>query len=60
MKIAPVALEALVGLAEAHTQSGALEQALNLLTLFLNHPSTEQESKDRIADLLAELSLALH
>jgi hypothetical protein len=40
-------------------QAGQLEQALTLIGLIQHHPSSYQESKDRVAVLEAELRAVL-
>lgn len=59
LETAPQALEALAGLAHLQAQAGQLEQALTLIGLVQQHPSRSQESKDRLADLQAELQALL-
>jgi predicted ATPase/DNA-binding SARP family transcriptional activator len=59
LETAPQALEALAGVAYLQVQAGQLEQALTLIGLVYHHPSSFQESKDRLAGLEAELRAAL-
>jgi tetratricopeptide (TPR) repeat protein len=59
LESAPQALEALAGMAHLHAQAGQLEQALALIGLITHHPSSYQESKDRLAGLEAELRATL-
>jgi len=59
----PVALNALVGwatwLSAGEPGEVALEQAVELLALALHHPASEQETRDRASQLLAELQTRL-
>jgi len=55
----PVALEALIGIATLKAKQGNIEQALELLLIVLNHPASFQETKDRAAQLRAELEAQL-
>lgn len=55
LETAPQALEALAGIAHLQRQAGQLEQALTLIGLVQHHPSSYQESKDRLATLETEL-----
>jgi predicted ATPase/transcriptional regulator with XRE-family HTH domain len=55
----PVALEALVGLASLQAKRGDGEHALELLLIVLNHPACFKETKDRAAQLRAELEARL-
>ncbi|MEZ4708160.1 MAG: hypothetical protein R3A44_13195 [Caldilineaceae bacterium] len=59
LETAPQALEALAGVAHWQAQAGQPEQALTLVGLVQQHPSSYQESKDRLADLVAELQARL-
>jgi predicted ATPase/transcriptional regulator with XRE-family HTH domain len=54
-----VALEALVGIASVQAKRGDMGQALELLMIVLNHPSSIQETKDRAARLRVELEVDL-
>jgi predicted ATPase/transcriptional regulator with XRE-family HTH domain len=54
-----VALEALVGIANLQAKRGECEQALELLLIVLNNPSSIQETKDRAARLRTELEAQL-
>ena len=59
LETAPQALDALAGIAYWQAQAGQFELALTLIGLVYHHPSRFQESKDRLADLEAELQTAL-
>ena len=59
LQTAPQALETLAGVAHWQAEAGQLEQALALAGLVLSHPSSTQETKDRVAGLEAELRTAL-
>lgn len=59
LETAPQALEALAGIAHLQARAGQPEQALALIGLVQHHPSSYQESKDRLADLVAELEARL-
>ncbi len=53
--LTPIVLDAVVNLAELHLKTrAAAGQAVELLALALNHPASEQPTKDRAARLLAE------
>jgi tetratricopeptide (TPR) repeat protein len=54
-----VALEALVGIANLQAKRGECEQALELLLIVLDNPSSIQETKDRAARLRTELEAQL-
>jgi tetratricopeptide (TPR) repeat protein len=54
-----VALEALVGIAMLKMKHSRFEQALELLLIVLNHPSSLSETKDRADRLRAELDALL-
>jgi len=56
---APVALEALAGLASLQAKQGDREHALDLLLLVVKHPASLHETKDRAAQLRAELEAQL-
>jgi len=58
LQTAPQALECLAGLAHVAAQTGGQEDALSLLSLVLHHPSTFQETKDRLAELHAKVAAA--
>jgi predicted ATPase/DNA-binding SARP family transcriptional activator len=51
----PVALDALVGLASLRAKRGDAQSALDLLLIVLNHPASNQETKDRAEKLRREL-----
>jgi predicted ATPase/DNA-binding XRE family transcriptional regulator len=51
----PVALEALAGLAILQVKRGNMEYALELLWMVLSHPASFQTTKNRAADLRADL-----
>jgi predicted ATPase/DNA-binding XRE family transcriptional regulator len=51
----PVALEALAGFASLQVKRGDLENALELLLLVLNHPAGFPETRNRLANLRADL-----
>ena len=55
----PFALDALVGLASLQAKQGDREHALELLLVVLNHPSSLQDTKNRAAQLRAELEALL-
>jgi tetratricopeptide (TPR) repeat protein len=55
----PVALEALAGFASLQAKQGDRQQALELLLLVLNQPASFQETKERAAQLRAELEAQL-
>lgn len=64
----PVALDALVGLVilqvkeqmtTAEPELAVKEQALEWLTLVLNHPASRKETKDRASSLMSELTAEL-
>jgi predicted ATPase/transcriptional regulator with XRE-family HTH domain len=55
----PVALEALVGLANLQVKLGDIEGAFELLMIVLNHPSVLQETRNRAAHLYSELEVQL-
>ncbi len=59
LQTAPQALEILAGVAHWQAKAGQLEPALALVGLVLSHPSSTQETKDRVAGLEAELRTAL-
>jgi predicted ATPase/DNA-binding SARP family transcriptional activator len=59
LETAPQALEALAGIAHLQRQAGQLEQALALIGLIQRHPSSYQESKDRLVALETALRLKL-
>ena len=59
LETTPQALEALAGMAHVQAQAGEWERALALIGLVTHHPSSYQESKDRLAGLEAELRAAL-
>jgi tetratricopeptide (TPR) repeat protein len=59
LETAPQALEALAGIAHLQLQAGQLEQALTLIGLVQHHPSSYQESKDRVAALETALRMKL-
>ena len=59
LETAPQALDALAGVAHWLARTGQPEQALALIGLVQHHPSSYQESKDRLADLEAELRAKL-
>ncbi len=59
LQTAPQALECLAGLTHVAAQSGQQEDALAMVTLALHHPSTFQETKDRLTELHARLVAAL-
>lgn len=47
--------QALAGIAHVQRQAGQLEQALTLIGLVQQHPGSFQETRDRLAELAAEL-----
>jgi tetratricopeptide (TPR) repeat protein len=51
----PVALAALVGLANLQTRQGDLEHALELVLVALSHAASTQDTKNRAAELRVEL-----
>ncbi len=51
----PIALDALLGLAQVHAQAGKPENSLELLHHILDHPSTTQETKDRATEVRDEV-----
>jgi predicted ATPase/DNA-binding SARP family transcriptional activator len=55
----PIALDALAGLAAVQGETGQLERALELLALILDHPATNQETKDRVTQLQSGLASTL-
>lgn len=55
LETAPQALDALAGVAHWQAQMGQPEQALALIGLVQQHPSSYQETKDRLAGLETEL-----
>ena len=55
----PIALDALAGLAELDARSGKLESALLFCQHILQHPSSEEETKFRAAQLSAALEAKL-
>jgi tetratricopeptide (TPR) repeat protein len=55
----PVALDVLAGLANLQAKRGKKEYALELLLMVLNNPASFQETKDRAAQLRAELEAQL-
>ncbi|MCB9155776.1 MAG: hypothetical protein H6645_01495 [Caldilineaceae bacterium] len=59
LETAPQALDALAGVAHWQAQAGQLEEALTLIGLVQQHPSSYQESKDRLVRLAAELQAVL-
>lgn len=59
LETAPQALEALAGIAHLQAQAGQLEEALTLIGLIQQHPSSYQESKDRVAGLDVALCASL-
>jgi tetratricopeptide (TPR) repeat protein len=59
LETAPQALDALAGVAHWQDRAGQPEQALALIGLVQHHPSSYQETKDRLAGLEAELHAAL-
>jgi predicted ATPase/uncharacterized protein HemY len=52
-----IALDILIGIAGLLVKETAVERAVALLTLALDHPSSEQESKGRARELLTDLEL---
>lgn len=59
LETAPQALAALAGVAHLQARAGQPEQALALIGLVQQHPSSYQETKDQLAGLEAELHAAL-
>ncbi|NJN80905.1 MAG: hypothetical protein HC802_00490 [Caldilineaceae bacterium] len=59
LETAPQALEALACFAHLQQQAGQPEEALTLIGLIQHHPSSYQESKDRLAGLETELQTVL-
>jgi len=55
----PVVLEALVGIASLQAKRGETQSALELLLIVLNHPACDQEIKNRVEKLRAELESLL-
>jgi len=55
----PVALEALVGLANLHGKLGDIELAFELLLIVLDHPAVLQETRNRAVQLHSELEAQL-
>jgi len=54
-----IALEALAGFASLHAKRGDIEQALELLLIVLNHPSSIQDTRNRAEILRVELESRL-
>jgi hypothetical protein len=59
LKTAPQAYETLAGIAHLQQQAGQLEEALMLIVLIQHHPSSYQESKDRVAAVETALRMKL-
>ncbi|HJW84241.1 MAG TPA: tetratricopeptide repeat protein, partial [Anaerolineae bacterium] len=59
VKVIPVVLNTLVGMAVLWSNQGKSTQALTLLEFVLNHPATEREARDRAEPLRAELASRL-
>jgi predicted ATPase/DNA-binding SARP family transcriptional activator len=59
LETAPQALDALAGVAHWQARAGQPEQALALIGLVQHHPSSYQESKDRVGGLEKELRAEL-
>jgi hypothetical protein len=59
LQTAPQALDALAGVAHLQARAGQPEQALTLISLVHHHPSSSQESKERLIGLEADLRAAL-
>lgn len=59
VKVLPVVLNALVGLAVLWSHQGNSRPALTLLEFVLNHPAVEREVRDRAEPLRAELASEL-
>jgi hypothetical protein len=59
LETAPQALEALAGIAHWQARAGQPEQALALIGLVQHHPSSYQESKDRLVALETEVRTQL-
>jgi hypothetical protein len=55
IQMPPLALDILTGMVELAAQKGEIEQALELSAFVLHHPATEQQIKDRLEPLCAEL-----
>ena len=55
----PLALDALVGIASLHVKQGDMEDALELLSIVLDHPSSIQDTRNRAAHLRIELEAQL-
>ncbi len=56
---APVALDALLGLANLRARDGDLERALEMLRVILNHPSSSHDTLNRAANLRTEVEAQL-
>ncbi len=55
----PLALDALVGLAELQAQTGQVDQALEFLTCVLHHPAGIHETRNRAGQLVVQLEARL-
>jgi predicted ATPase/DNA-binding XRE family transcriptional regulator len=60
MQALSVALEALVGVAGVRVQEGSIEPVLELLIHVVNHPASNQRTKDRAEELRAGLEAQLN
>jgi len=58
-QVRPIGLDALVGVAYVKARSGQLEEALTLLALASNHPSSHYESREKARKLWEELAAEL-
>jgi hypothetical protein len=59
MQSLSVALEALVGLAGVRVQEGSIEPVLELFVHVMNHPASNQRTKDRVQELRVGLAALL-
>ena len=55
----PIGLDALVGMAHIKARTGQLEEALAILALVQNHPSSHFESREKARRLREELAADL-
>ncbi len=58
-QVRPIGLDALVGMAHIKARSGQFEEAIKLLTVVTNHPSTQYESKRKASKLWKKLTAEL-
>ena len=59
IRIIPIALSALVGIATLYRQQGRKERAFTLATHSVGHPSSSQQTRDRAESLCQELQKQL-